>query len=142
MISLPRDRMDQLVKRFDMLEAQMAAGPEPEAYVKLASEYAELQDMAGKIRDLRAAEKEVSDLEAMVADRGTDSEMRELAEAYAAGEIDWLDGISVNFPDWWFNVRPSNTEPLLRLVVEARTPADLKARFDELVARIGHPVDH
>ncbi|MGO4837384.1 peptide chain release factor 1, partial [Rhizobiaceae sp. 2RAB30] len=44
MISLPRDRMDQLVKRFDMLEAQMAAGPEPEAYVKMASEYAELQD--------------------------------------------------------------------------------------------------
>jgi phosphomannomutase len=68
--------------------------------------------------------------------------MRELAEAYADGEIDWLDGISVNFPDWWFNVRPSNTEPLLRLVVEARTAADLERRFDELVARIGHPVDH
>ena len=70
------------------------------------------------------------------------AKMRELAEVYSAGEIDWLDGITVNFPDWWFNVRPSNTEPLLRLVVEARTPADLERRFAELVARIGHPVDH
>ncbi|MGI6855445.1 peptide chain release factor 1 [Mesorhizobium sp. 1B3] len=81
MISLPRDRMDQLVKRFDMLEAQMAAGPDPEAYVKMASEYAELQDMAGKIRELRAAEGELADLEAMLADKTTDAEMRELAEA-------------------------------------------------------------
>ena len=73
--------MDQLVKRFDMLEAQMAAGPDPEAYVKMASEYAELQDMAGKIRELRAAEGELVDLKAMLADRTTDAEMRELAEA-------------------------------------------------------------
>ena len=54
MFSLPRDRMDQLVKRFDMLEAQMAAGPDPEAYVKMASEYAELEGMARKVRELRA----------------------------------------------------------------------------------------
>ncbi len=81
MISLPRDRMDQLVKRFDMLEAQMAAGPEPEAYVKMASEYAELQDIAGKIRDLRTAENESADLQAMLADKTIDADMRELAEA-------------------------------------------------------------
>jgi peptide chain release factor 1 len=80
-ISLPRERMDQLVKRFDMLEAQMAAGPEPEAYVKLASEYSELEEMAAKIRALRAAEKEIAELEAMVADKSTDREMRALAEA-------------------------------------------------------------
>ena len=68
--------------------------------------------------------------------------MRELAAAYPDGEIDWMDGITVQFPDWWFNVRPSNTEPLLRLVVEARTQADLDRHFAELVAKIGHPVDH
>ena len=56
--------------------------------------------------------------------------------------IDWLDGITVQYDDWWFNVRPSNTEPLLRLVVEARTSGDLDRRFDELVGRIGQPVDH
>ncbi|CAM5609963.1 peptide chain release factor 1 [Aquamicrobium terrae] len=81
MISLPRDRMDQVVKRFDMLEAQMAAGPAPEAYVKMASEYADIQDMVGKIRALRAAEHERTDLEVMLADKGTDAEMRALAEA-------------------------------------------------------------
>jgi peptide chain release factor 1 len=81
MISLPRDRMDQLVKRFDMLEEQMAAGPAPEAYVKLASEYSELEEMAGKIRTLLGAEKEIADLEAMLADKATDADMRALAEA-------------------------------------------------------------
>ncbi len=80
MISLPRDRMDQLVKRFDMLEAQMAAGPEPEAYVRMASEYAELEGMALKVRELRATERELADLEALLADKATDAEMRALAE--------------------------------------------------------------
>ena len=49
--------------------------------MKLASEYSELQDMAAKIRELLAAEKEIADLEAMLADRATDAEMRSLAEA-------------------------------------------------------------
>jgi peptide chain release factor 1 len=81
MISLPRDRMDQVVKRFDMLEAQMASGPAADAYVKMASEYADIQDLVGKIRALRAAEQEQADLEAMLADKSTDGEMRALAEA-------------------------------------------------------------
>ncbi|MFE0016597.1 peptide chain release factor 1 [Mesorhizobium sp. NPDC059054] len=81
MINLPRDRMDQVVKRFDMLEAQMAAGPAPDAYVKMAAEYADIQEMVAKIRELRAAEREQEDLEAMLGDKGTDSEMRALAEA-------------------------------------------------------------
>ncbi|AZO21558.1 MULTISPECIES: peptide chain release factor 1 [unclassified Mesorhizobium] len=81
MINLPRDRMDQVVKRFDMLEAQMSAGPSADAYVKMASEYADIQEMVGKIRALRAAEQEQADLEAMLADKSTDAEMRALAEA-------------------------------------------------------------
>jgi peptide chain release factor 1 len=93
MISLPRDRMDQLVKRFDMLEAQMAAGPDPEAYVKLASEYSELQDIAGRIRELFKAEGERADLEAMLSDKGTDIEMRELAEADLPGVEERIDAL-------------------------------------------------
>ena len=81
MIDLPRDRMDQVVKRFEMLEAQMAAGPDSDAYVKLASEYSDLQELVGAIRDLRGAEAELEDLTAMAADKGSDAEMRELAEA-------------------------------------------------------------
>jgi peptide chain release factor 1 len=89
MIELPRDRMDQVLKRFELVEAQMAAGPSPEAYVKLASEYTELQDMAGKIRELRAAESERADLEAMLAD----AEMRELAEADLPGVEERIEGL-------------------------------------------------
>ena len=81
MVNLPRDRMDQVVKRFEMLEAQMSAGPAPDAYVRMASEYAEIQDMVAKVRALRSAEHEQADLEAMLADKGTDAEMRALAEA-------------------------------------------------------------
>ena len=81
MISLPRERMDQVVKRFDMLEALMAAGPDPNTYVKMASEYSEIQEMAAKIRSLRAAEQELADLDAMLADKSTDAEMKALAEA-------------------------------------------------------------
>jgi phosphomannomutase len=68
--------------------------------------------------------------------------MRRLAERYADGQIDYLDGVTVQYPDWWFNVRPSNTEPLLRLVVEARTAADLERREAELIAQLGPPAAH
>ncbi|ESW63181.1 peptide chain release factor 1 [Mesorhizobium sp. LSJC277A00] len=77
--------MDQVVKRFEMLEAQMSAGPAADAYVKMASEYAELQDMVAKVRELRSVEREQADLEAMLADKGTDAEMRALAEADLPG---------------------------------------------------------
>lgn len=85
MVNLPRERMDQVVKRFEMLEAQMSAGPAADAYVKMASEYAELQEMVAKVRELRSAEHEQADLEAMLADKGTDAEMRTLAEADLPG---------------------------------------------------------
>lgn len=93
MISLPRDRMDQVVKRFEMLEAQMSAGPAPDAYVKMASEYAELQEMVAKVRALRAAEQEQADLEAMLADKGTDAEMRALAEADLPGVDERIEAL-------------------------------------------------
>ena len=50
--------------------------------------------------------------------------------------IDHLDGLSVIGDTWWFNVRPSNTEPLLRLNVEAKTQAALAALRDEVLALI------
>lgn len=49
-----------------------------------------------------------------------EAKMKQIAEAYSDGEIDWIDGVTVSYPDWWFNVRPSNTEPVLRLNVEAK----------------------
>lgn len=64
-----------------------------------------------------------------------------LAARYADGDIDDLDGITVQYPTWWFNVRPSNTEPYLRLVVEAKTDAELKTRRAELEAMLGTPAE-
>ena len=79
MIALPQDRMDQLLKRFSMIESQMANNPDSETYVKLASEYSELQEVVGKIRELTDARKEAVDLAAMRDDASTDAEMRALA---------------------------------------------------------------
>src|ERR1041385_4319279 len=93
MINLPRDRMDQVVKRFEMLEAQMSAGPAPEAYVRMASEYAEIQEMVAKVRALRSAEQEQADLEAMLADKSTDAEMRALAEADLPGVDERIEAL-------------------------------------------------
>jgi len=57
-----------------------------------------------------------------------------VAARYASAEQDRLDGLSVDLEDWWFNVRPSNTEPLLRLNLLARTPADVEKHVAEVVA--------
>lgn len=65
--------------------------------------------------------------------------IRRLADEFKDGRIDTIDGISVEFPDWWFNVRPSNTEPLLRLVLEARTPALRAEAKAALLAILGEP---
>jgi phosphomannomutase len=65
--------------------------------------------------------------------------IRRLAEVFHDGAVDYLDGITVEYPDWWFNVRPSNTEPLLRLVLEARTPELLERGKVRLLAILGRP---
>ncbi|MFN4273228.1 MAG: peptide chain release factor 1 [Aliihoeflea sp.] len=95
-IELPRDRMDQVLKRFEMIEAQMAAGPDPDKYVKLASEYSELQEVADAIRALRAAEGELADIRAMLADGAIDAEMRELAEIEEPDVEDRIEKLRAN----------------------------------------------
>ena len=55
---------------------------------------------------------------------------------YADGNMFELDGVSSEYPDWWFNVRASNTEPLLRLIVEADTLELMESKRDELLAVI------
>src|SRR5262245_29551346 len=59
-----------------------------------------------------------------------------IAKKYADGKQERLDGLSVEYPDWHFNVRPSNTEPLLRLNLEATTPAKMGSKRDEVLALI------
>jgi phosphomannomutase len=59
-----------------------------------------------------------------------------VAQAYEDGKQDRLDGLTVEYEDWWFNVRPSNTEPLLRVNVEANTEGLLKEKTAEVLALI------
>ncbi len=59
-----------------------------------------------------------------------------IAERYGDGRISHLDGISVDYDDWHFNVRPSNTEPLLRLNLEAGSRAEMERRRDEVISVI------
>jgi phosphomannomutase len=59
-----------------------------------------------------------------------------LAAKYQAGRVYTLDGVSAEFPDWHFNVRPSNTEPMLRLNLEATSPELMTAKRDEVLAYI------
>ena len=67
------------------------------------------------------------------------SSMAEIEVKYgsaAGNEVDHLDGLTVNGDTWWFNVRASNTEPLLRLNVEAKTQARMEKIRDEVLATI------
>ena len=68
--------------------------------------------------------------------------LQRIAEAYPDAEIDHLDGVTVQYPDWWFNVRASNTEPLLRLNMEARNDQMLLDRLAELTPLLGQAVDY
>nr|WP_249116791.1 peptide chain release factor 1 [Ciceribacter sp. L1K23] len=72
--------MRELERRFGEIEARMSAGPAADVYVKLASEYSELQPVVKTIRDYEKALAEQADLRALLADKATDREMRDLAD--------------------------------------------------------------
>jgi phosphomannomutase len=75
-----------------------------------------------------------------VDEKQMDAKIRELADAYKKGKIDYLDGVTVELGEWWFNVRKSNTEPKLRLNLEAPSPDMLDEKFRELKRILGEPV--
>jgi len=62
--------------------------------------------------------------------------MAAVADAYKAHPQDWVDGLTVDCGDWWFNLRPSNTEPLLRLNLEAATRAECDDRVVEVLSLV------
>lgn len=63
--------------------------------------------------------------------------MKEVEKHFSDQKIDHLDGLTIEFSDWWFNLRPSNTEPLIRLNIEASTPQLLEEKKKELFKLIG-----
>ncbi len=65
------------------------------------------------------------------------AKLEELSERYSDADQSRLDGVSVDYEDWHFNVRPSNTEPLLRLCLESlRSREDMEAKRDEVLGII------
>ena len=68
--------------------------------------------------------------------------MKRIAEKYSDAEVDKMDGVTCQYEDWWCNVRPSNTEPLLRLNLEAPDKASMQAKLEELKSLLGEPVAH
>ncbi|MEY2989172.1 MAG: Phosphomannomutase/phosphoglucomutase, partial [Actinomycetota bacterium] len=65
-----------------------------------------------------------------------------LRKAYPKAKASKLDGLSLDAGDWWCNVRPSNTEPLLRLNLEAKTREILEKQLKDLSPRLGKRVAH
>jgi phosphomannomutase len=72
-----------------------------------------------------------------VADK--DARIEEVSRAFGDGRQHRLDGITVEYEDWWFNVRKSNTEPLLRLVLEGTTPEAMEAGKKRVMEHLGEP---
>ncbi|HXF34588.1 MAG TPA: hypothetical protein VN603_08455 [Candidatus Acidoferrales bacterium] len=64
------------------------------------------------------------------------AKMKAIQEKYKDGQIDHLDGATISYPAWWLNLRPSNTEPLLRLNVEGDTKELMERQRDEALAII------
>lgn len=65
--------------------------------------------------------------------KGKDQILKKLEEKYGAGERNYLDGLTVDFSNWWFNIRPSNTEDILRLVFEAENRKTFGEKEKELL---------
>ena len=68
------------------------------------------------------------------------AKMDDLAKRYSDVEIDYLDGVTIRHKEWWFNCRPSNTEPLLRLNIEAKNKELLQEKLSEIKSQLGKPV--
>jgi phosphomannomutase len=68
--------------------------------------------------------------------RDTQAVIARLKTLFADGQQDFRDGITVEYPDWRFNVRPSANDPVIRLNLEARTQAEMERKRDELLALI------
>jgi phosphomannomutase len=98
----------------------------------LSTQERSLAELVGSFRDRYFISGEIN---SEVADQ--EAKMREIAERHSDAEVDWLDGVSIDYSDWHFNVRPSNTEPLLRLNLESLVSReDMEAKRDRVLELI------
>ena len=69
-----------------------------------------------------------------------DACLRKLADVYADARVDFLDGVTVQYADWWFNLRRSTSQGRLHLSLEANTPELMQRKMQELAGHLGNPV--
>jgi phosphomannomutase len=65
--------------------------------------------------------------------------LKQLKSRYSDGRISKIDGLRIDFKDWWFLARASNTEPVLRLIVEAKTKELMEKKIKEISSLILRP---
>jgi peptide chain release factor 1 len=118
---LNHEKLDQLVRRHAGIERDMSGNPDPETYVKLASEYSALGEVVAKIRELREAERSLAGLDELIADKSTDGDMRLLAE--------------LEYPDAQARVEALGRE--IQLLLLPRDSADDKSAILEVRAGTG-----
>jgi len=111
-----------IIAVIEVLNAMGLSGEPLSELIKPIKRYAQTGEINFKVKDKDAVFKKVE-------------------EEFKDGEIDHLDGVTVNYPEWWFNLRASNTEPLVRLNLEASTREQLQEKFKQVSALIGEPVE-
>jgi len=99
--------------------------------LKLLAEFSTLSEPLSKYLHQYKKYFHSGEINRLVKDK--DLVLKKLKEKYADGEISELDGVSISYPDFWFNVRGSNTEPKMRLNLEAISPEVMTARRDEVL---------
>ncbi|MPY87204.1 MAG: phosphomannomutase/phosphoglucomutase [Luteitalea sp.] len=109
---IPALVMLELMSRRDQTLAELVA--------PLRKKYFLSGEISVKLRSVKQAEEKI----------------RDIARRYTDATVYSMDGISIEYPDWHFNVRPSNTEPLLRLNLEGKTPELMAKRRDEVLAML------
>ena len=96
MANLPIEKMQRLERRLDEIEGRMAQGPEANVYVRLASEYAELEPVVNAIRGYNKTVSEIAELKDLVSDPETDAEMRALAELELSELVERRETLEAN----------------------------------------------
>ncbi|PTW59161.1 peptide chain release factor 1 (bRF-1) [Breoghania corrubedonensis] len=91
---LAQERLDGLLDRFAEIEARMSSNPDPATYVRLSRDYADLEPVVAMIREVRLAMADLAGAEEMLADPGSDKEMRELAEMERAELVERVEELS------------------------------------------------
>jgi len=112
------------------------------AFATAASIISESNKPLGKmVASLASQYSQTGEINFRVEDKEGMMEQVEKELAGQGAEADHLDGVTCQFEDWWLNLRPSNTEPLLRLNMEAKNEKMLREKFDFIVKILGEPVE-